>query len=338
MEFPGDTARRGPWVWFAAREFVDSTEQDPPIDQDPATFLEWNITQDMVGQDLVFEFDHRETGTMIDAFLFMGVQNGLPPTNGEGPADGDGFFAGVGDLVDIEFGLANLGMEAPVGKQLQPGDADQDLDFDQLDLVQVQIAAKYLTGQAATWGEGDWNGAPGGEPGNPPAGNGLFDQIDIVAALGADKYLTGPYAAINSGGSQGDDTTSVVYNANTGEVAVDAPAGKELTSINIASGGGIFKGDKPAALDGAFDNFAADNIFKATFGGSFGSISFGVVADAGLTEEFVAGDLTVVGSLAGGGDLGNVDLVYIPEPSTFFLIALGLLAIMGRRRSVPNLF
>jgi len=34
---------------------------------------------------------------------------------------------------------------------LQAGDADQDLDFDQLDLVQVQVAAKYLTGQAANW-------------------------------------------------------------------------------------------------------------------------------------------------------------------------------------------
>ena len=44
---------------------------------------------------------------------------------------------------------------------LAAGDADQDLDFDQLDLVKVQIAAKYLAGQAATWGEGDWDGAPG---------------------------------------------------------------------------------------------------------------------------------------------------------------------------------
>ena len=46
--------------------------------------------------------------------------------------------------------------------ELEAGDADQDLDFDQLDLVRVQVAAKYLTGQAATWGEGDWDGAPGG--------------------------------------------------------------------------------------------------------------------------------------------------------------------------------
>ena len=43
-----------------------------------------------------------------------------------------------------------------------------DLEFNQLDLVQVQIAATYLTAQAATWGEGDWDGGPGGEQGNSP--------------------------------------------------------------------------------------------------------------------------------------------------------------------------
>lgn len=83
---------------------------------------------------------------------------------------------------------------------LQAGDADQDFDFDQLDLVRVQIAAKYLTGQPATWGEGDWDGAPGGSPGSPPVGNGQFDQLDIIAALAPGLYLTGPYAVINAGG------------------------------------------------------------------------------------------------------------------------------------------
>ncbi len=69
-------------------------------------------------------------------------------------------------------------------KKLQAGDANMDLKFDQLDLVQVQIAAKYLTGQAATWGEGDWNNAPGGSVGNPPPGDGQFNQltaaVDVV--------------------------------------------------------------------------------------------------------------------------------------------------------------
>ena len=226
-----------------------------------------------------------------------------------------------------------VSLEAATGDVLQAGDANMDYKFDQLDLVQVQIAAKYLTGQVATWGEGDWNGAPGGQAGSPPPGNGRFDQLDIIAALNAGKYLAGPYNAIGQGGHLGDGQTSIVYYAGTGELAVDAPAGVQLTSINIESAAKIFTGDPAANLGGSFDNDTDNNIFKATFGSSFASLSFGNVAQAGLSEDFVAGDLTVVGSLAGGGALGNVDLVYVPELATLVLLALGLLGLwrMGRR-------
>jgi hypothetical protein len=222
----------------------------------------------------------------------------------------------------------------PAAPRLQGGDADQDLDFDQLDLVKVQIAAKYLTGQAATWGEGDWNGAPGGQVGSPPAGNGLFDQLDIIAALAPGHYLKGPYAAISSGGRAGDGQTSVGYNPSTGEVFVDAPAGTNLTSINIDSAAGIFTGAPAQNLGGSFDNDSDTNIFKATFGSSFGSLTFGNVAQPGLSQQVVLGDLTVVGSLAGGGALGNVDLIYVPEPASAVLATLGvvLAMLLARRR------
>ena len=71
-------------------------------------------------------------------------------------------------VIEFVYDLAGL---------LMAGDANQDLRFDQLDIVRVQQAAKYLTGTAATWGEGDWDGAPGGKQGSPPAGNGFFDQL-----------------------------------------------------------------------------------------------------------------------------------------------------------------
>jgi hypothetical protein len=93
---------------------------------------------------------------------------------------------------------------------LQAGDADQNLQFDQLDLVKVQVAAKYLTGQPATWGEGDWNGAPGGTVGAPPPGDNRFDQLDIVAALSNNLYLAGPYAAAPGGVAAAADQVSLV--------------------------------------------------------------------------------------------------------------------------------
>jgi hypothetical protein len=241
---------------------------------------------------------------------------------------------GIVDLVEVYNQL-----EPPVGgePQLWAGDADMDLDFDQFDLIQVQVAAKYLSGQPATWGEGDWNAAPGGEVGSPPEGNGFFDQLDIIAALGPGHYLTGSYAAIAPDGERGDGQTSIVYNATTGELSVDAPAGTDLTSVNIDSASGIFANHQDVQnLDGSFDNHSPSNIFKATFGSSFGSLDFGAVAQVGLSAELVAGDLTVVGSLAGGGDLGEVDLVYIPEPTTGLLLGLALLGVLTIRRRTPG--
>jgi hypothetical protein len=179
--------------------------------------------------------------------------------------------------------------------------------------------------------------------GNPPTGDGQFNQLDIVAALNAGKYLTGPYAALGSSGQSGDAQTSLVYNAITGELSVDPPTGKNLTSVNIDSAGGRFVGTKPAVLDGSFDNFGSGNIFKATFGSEFGAVSFGNVLPARLTQSDVAADLSAVGSLAGGGALGNVDLVYfpVPEPTAVALMGVGLFGAVGptraRRRWSQNL-
>jgi hypothetical protein len=152
------------------------------------------------------------------------------------------------------------------------------------------------------------------------------------------SYLTGPYAAIGKGGTASDAQTSVIYNAGTGELAVDAPAGTNLTSINIESAGSIFTGSPSQNLGGSFDNDADNNIFKATFGGDFGSLTFGNVAQSGLSEDFIANDLTVVGSLAGGGALGNVDLIYVPvpEPTTFVLLVMAIAGAWLVRRSTTT--
>jgi hypothetical protein len=282
--------------------------------------------------DYVYEFDtpfFYDPGTgrnlVIEARSESGYLN-------EGPkfdvhSDSFGIFAADVNALESTNGINSLVREFTFAPFLYAGDADQDLDFDQLDLVHVQIGGKYLSGQTASWGEGDWNGAPGGYPGNPPQGDGLFNQLDIIAAQQAGVYLTGSYAVVEPNGQANDGQTSILYNAGSGELAVDAPAGTELTSINIDSVAGIFTGSTAENLGGSFDNDADNNVFKATFGGSFGSLSFGNVAQPGLAENFLLGDLTVVGSLAGGGALGNVDLIYIPEPSSFVLLALSIVLL-----------
>jgi hypothetical protein len=78
-------------------------------------------------------------------------------------------------------------------------------------------------------------------------------------------------------------------------------------------------------------------LFKAVFGSSFGSLSFGNVAQAGLAEPLVRADLSVFGSLAGGGGPNDVSLVYIPEPTglasrAFAFLSLGVIWPVRRQR------
>lgn len=200
---------------------------------------------------------------------------------------------------------------------LQPGDANQDGYFDASDIIEVLQAGKYLTGEPVTWGEGDWDSAPGGASGDPPAGNGTFDQLDLIAAMVANLYSTGAYAdvgppksdlaCVGRHGTWGDGQTSLIYDSYTGELSIDAPAGRNLTSIRIVSQTGIFTGDPAQNVDGTFDIDTDHEIFKSTFGSSFGSLSFGNVIHPNLSPQIVQTDLKVDGSLDGGGDLGQVD-------------------------------
>ena len=212
-EFPGDTLRRGPWVWFAAREEVLNEEQDPPIDQDPGTFLEYSVSDAMVGEPLIFEMDHREDGTMLDAFLFIAVDSGLPPTNGEGP-DGNGFF-GQGDAVDIEFGLSNLGFEPPAGI---PGDFDNDsmLTASDIDALSGAIRAASNEAQFDLNGDSQVNDADRTvwvqDLKNTYIGDsnldGLFNSSDLVAVFSVGKFEQD----VDAGWADGDWTGDGRFN------------------------------------------------------------------------------------------------------------------------------
>ena len=263
---------------------------------------------------LLGDFDNNGLLDAADIDLLSAAVGGYSTSydlNSDGQITGGDRIVWVEDLKNTYFGDANL-----------------DGQFNSVDIVNVLQAGKFATNERAGWNEGDWDG------------NALFDRHDIIVALQDGGYgqgtrsatsdvpQGGALAAIASGGGGGDGQTSIVYDAVSGELSLDAPFGVGLTSINVDSAAGIFTGAAAKNLGGSFDNDSDGNIFKATFGGSFGSISFGKVGQQGLSEEFVLSDLSIVGSLAGGGDLGDVDLVYVPEPAALGLLSLGFLVIV----------
>lgn len=152
--------------------------------------------------------------------------------------------------------------------------------------------------------------------------------VGILLAMSLAPVHAESFSALRSGDTEGTGQASVVYDPYSGELAFHTPAGVELTSLNIDSAGSIFTGEPAQNLGGSFDNDSDNNIFKAAFGSSFGSLSFGTVAQWGLSCGFVVDDLTAVGSIDGGGDLGDVDIVCFPEPSTVVLAALGTIWLM----------
>jgi hypothetical protein len=235
-------AERMPRQWMAGSDFFNRT---PMADNGG---LEETVSEpDEVMVAIAYE-QFGEIAIYRDGQLYAEYETGSPPAYLGGFADVligprhedridaggpmhfiDGFIneARIYDGALNAEQISDLFNAGPgLGDRLWAGDADQDFDFDQLDIVAVQIAGKYLTGQSATWGEGDWDSAPGGSPGNPPAGNGLFDQLDIIAALTAGHYLSGPYRAIQQ---DGGDLVSV----DLVSTAVPEPSAMPLAILGV---------------------------------------------------------------------------------------------------------
>ncbi len=129
----------------------------------------------------------------------------------------------------------------------------------------------------------------------------------------------------------------MVYSPATGELSVDAPAGVELTSINIDSASGIFTGDAAQNLGGSFDNDADAQYLQ---GHVRQQLWF-----AQLWQRGSGRAVRAVRRRRSDGRwltrwrrrLGPVDLVYVPEPSTVVLLLMGLAGLIARsQRRCPG--
>jgi hypothetical protein len=199
-------------------------------------------------------------------------------------------------------------------RELVAGDANADFRFDEADLILVGQAAKFASGQPASWSQGDWNGAPGGTPEFPPIGDGQFDQLDLDAAMTTGLYRLGQYNPTDDpptsqleplGIERARHEVVVSYQSSTGDVAITT-SGFHLTSIQLTSQQAQFS-QPTTAFDGPFDVSNPTDLFQFDPSGNL-IMEFGPVLPPELPWDVLLGDLLISGSRLGGGGLGSVRL------------------------------
>jgi hypothetical protein len=123
----------------------------------------------------------------FSAYIGGGVAGDFNASGARDPGDLDLLAGGMMDN-DLAFDLNNDGKTDIEDRRVWIedlsntfyGDSDFSGEFNSSDFVKVFVPAKYETGQAATWEEGDWNGDK------------VFNSSDFVTAFGAGGYEKGP--------------------------------------------------------------------------------------------------------------------------------------------------
>ena len=203
-------------------------------------------------------------------------------------------------------GIESLERRDLLAADLLPGDANRDYHLDESDFVFAMKAGKYETGDDAEWAEGDWND------------DGLFNSSDHLLVFTSGQYRSGPYSDSAgdpvsdlkplSNGERGDVT--LYYDSTNGNLRVGTIGSDALvTTIQIRSASNQFTEDPGNGLAGLFDvDFSTDT--RSFFGPSgYDSYVFRGALPIDMPLDALRSDLTVDGSLFGGGELGAVRLI-----------------------------
>ncbi len=123
---------------------------------------------------------------------------------------------------------------------------------------------------------------------------------------------------------------SLVYEAGTGRVTVDAPDGMPLTAIELRVADGSFT-QNCENLGGPFDVCSTTKVFKMSMSG-FDRVELGPILPQNVSEGSLRRNLVIDGASVGGGFNQGEGLMLVtpgigvPEPSS---LTLGLLSFLG---------
>jgi len=275
--------------------------------------------------------DHNATLIDGNAHSVRGISSGIKEVS-----DADG---AVGNMIQVNFnsnwngatdGDANGWISAIDNVRLRalaPGDADANGVVDVADLLQLLGGQKFNQGvDGVTWEQGDFNA------------DDQFNTGDLLAML---SFLSGtfpsdPYASEAGGAS--DAVADIIVNSETGEVTVDL-AGHTVSAVIIESASEIFSGEQP--------DWDTTSQFPSTLPGELGNVLFtstaagvdelGAVISAeflGRDKEFYLQDLDLNILIASeGGALTKGNVIVVPEPSTWLMLGLGSLLLVGWRQA-----
>ncbi|MCA9166960.1 MAG: hypothetical protein KDB23_04810 [Planctomycetales bacterium] len=134
-------------------------------------------------------------------------------------------------------------------------------------------------------------------------------------------------------GEFGDRSPSVIYDANTGRLSLERGWKGQAATIEIISASHQFIGPQPEFIRPPFDVFSESKIFMLRGGTCIpDGLDFGTVLPAGLSQEFLLGDLSIAGSGCGPWESTYRDLIYVPEPT--FLAGESILLLLAIRRRI----
>lgn len=188
----GETHWEGQYHWKPVTWNFDGQHANYEIDQ-TGTVLDYTIAtrERGVAMDvIVFSQDEDLTSEELDALAGIGVVEGVPGdfnNNGQRDTMDLDLLADAMMTGDLDFDLTGDGMVdiddrvfwAETLSNTFVGDSNFDGEFNSGDFVAVFTAAKYETGQPATWDEGDWNGDK------------VFTSGDFVSAFASGGYESG---------------------------------------------------------------------------------------------------------------------------------------------------